>query len=137
MAALRRHLLAATWMILSLHATGAVLGAAQVCREQAHTHGGVPAPDCPMHHQQAPSPAEPASHHAHHGEAPAPAPVDSGSARLSCHCSGDVLTYFLGQIAVVPPPSSYLPFVQVVALDVPGEPLAVDLWSAPPSPPPR
>lgn len=137
MSAFRGHLLAATRLVLSLHVVGAVLGAAQVCIDRPHTHGGREAPTCPMHHQQSPVPAASASHHAHHQTPPAPAPVESGTTRMSCDCSGDLLTFFLGQLAMLAPPPSTSPFVQAVALDVLSDPFAVDLWYAPPSPPPR
>jgi hypothetical protein len=136
MTALRRHLFGVTWTILSVHALFVVLGAADVCRDREHTHGGVAAPDCPMHHR-VDSDADQGHHHAHHIDASSSDGASSGSAQLSCHCPGDAPTIVLGQLAVLQLPVSHRPLLQAVVLAAFSEPNVADLLFSPPSPPPR
>ena len=136
MIALRRHLFGVTWAILSVHVSVGVLGAALLCSEREHTHGGVVAPDCPMHHTTN-ADGQPLDHHAHHS-AMTPSDADgSAAARVSCRCSGDLLTLFIGQLAVLHPPVSHAPFMQAVLFGPLSKPNALDRWVSPPSPPPR
>jgi hypothetical protein len=136
MTALRRHLFAVTWMILSVHGLAVVLGAVDACRDREHTHGGVTAPDCPMHHRVDPD-AHQGHDHAHHINASSSDGAGSGSAQLSCHCPGDVPTILLGQLAVLQLPVLHTPFLQAVLLAAFSEPNVADLLFSPPSPPPR
>jgi hypothetical protein len=136
MTALRRRLFAVTWTILSVHALGVVLGAADVCRDREHTHGGVAAPDCPMHHR-ADTDAPQDHHHAHHINASSSDGASSSSAQLSCHCPGDASTILLGQLAVLQLPVSHTPLLQAVVLAAFCEPNVADLLFSPLSPPPR
>jgi hypothetical protein len=136
MTPVRRHLAVVTWTILSLHALGVPLGVAQACREREHTHGGVAADDCPMHHRMELD-AQRVSLHSHHGHASSSDAHDSRGARLSCHCPGDASPIFLGQVGVPQAPTTSAPFIEAVVLDALTGPLAADRSSSPPSPPPR
>ena len=135
MSALRRHLFAVTWAILSVQALGAALGVAPVCRDQAHTHGGVTMPDCPMHHQHEPA-AQPGADHSHHSVPPRSEDPDAGGARMSCRCAGEITPLYAGQIAILEPALSHSPFVRTALLDVVTD-RVTDRGFSPPSPPPR
>lgn len=70
-----------------------------VCVDRPHTHGGRSAPDCAMHHQQAPAPAS-GNHHEHHAAvAHEPTPDTS---RVACRCSSDPLSFLVGDIGAMP-----------------------------------
>ena len=56
------------------------IGAAGMCLDRPHTHGGVPAPDCSMHTSEGAT-APDASKHSHHSHDDS-APADG--ARLAC-----------------------------------------------------
>lgn len=132
----RRHLFATAWVTLSVQTFVIALGTAQVCQDREHTHGGIPAPDCPMHHQVQTA-SEVVQHHSHHGHATAPEVPGSGGQRMTCRCSDDGPSLFLGQSAIRPAPASWSPVLIAVTLDAPGDPSVTDLWISPPSPPPR
>jgi hypothetical protein len=136
MAALRRHLFAVTWTILSVHILCAAVGATAACLDGQHTHSGEAAPDCPMHHGT-PTNAPIESHHSHHGDASAFDGAGAATERLSCRCAGDVPMIFLGQPALFQWPASSTPVIEAVVLDVVSETLITDPLFSPPSPPPR
>src|SRR5688572_16867702 len=102
----RRHLLAATWVILCAQTLAFALGTAQVCWEGEHTHAGVAAPECAMHHHTG-SDASSTHHHAganaqlmphhSHGHTSASGGAVDDSPRMTCTCSDDVTAMFLGQ----------------------------------------
>jgi hypothetical protein len=135
MTALRRHLIAFAWTVLSVQAAGLALGTAQACRNQEHTHGGVAAPDCPMHHHTGADPRPASPPHVHQGQAPDADRNETTS--VSCRCSNEQNPTVLGQIAILQPEVSYTPFVQAALIGVARDGSLTDLWSSPPSPPPR
>jgi hypothetical protein len=110
------------------------LGTAQLCLEREHTHGGIAAPDCPMHHQSAG--ASDASEHAHHSHSTA-SDVPTGDEQITCHCSGDLSLMYLGPVGVFEFASAPSPFVEGALLDSPSATSAADRYFSPPSPPPR
>jgi hypothetical protein len=133
--AVRRRLSAVTWTILALFTVGVGAGAAQVCSDHEHTHRGVAAPDCVMHHDVQSGPGG-AAHHSHHGGT-ADAAGDDDGARISCHCAGDAAPFSIGQIAILQPPLSYSPLVRSAVVDIVANVPATDFSASPPSPPPR
>src|SRR5688572_23100934 len=136
MTALRRHLLAATWVILSTQTLAMGLGTAQACWAGEHTHGGVPAPDCSMHHQAGPG-AQSMQHHSHDAHATPSEPASDSGQRMTCRCSNDAIPMYLGQTAILQVPAPWSPGVQAVMVDAASDPFAVDHLFSPPSPPPR
>jgi hypothetical protein len=128
----RSHIL--TVAVLALQVSVSALGTIGVCVDRPHTHGGVPAPDCLMHHSQPDSTAADTSSHGHHQH-------DENSAadtpRLACSCSSDPLTLMTTEIAVAPlGVSAVMP-----DLAVPSAPertdSAPDVRLVPLSPPPK
>jgi hypothetical protein len=89
-----------TIAVLALQVSVSALGIVGVCVDRPHTHGGVPAPDCLMHHSQPESTAPGASTHDHHHQHDESASTDM--ARLACTCSSDPITLMTPEIAVVP-----------------------------------
>ena len=136
MTALRRHLLAATWVILSAQTLAMTLGTAQMCGEGEHAHGGVPAPDCSMHHQ-ADANALSVQDHSHHSHSTPSEPASDSGQRMTCRCSNDVTPMYLGQTAILHMSAPWSPGVQAVMLDAASDPFVVDPVFSPPSPPPR
>ena len=120
---------------MSAHLVAAALGAAQLCCEHEHTHGGVPAPDCPMHHGTN-GDGQP-GHHSHHGDAVRTEGEGSATPRLSCHCPGDLLMLLISEVGVLRRPVSHAPFIQAVSLGPLNPLIALDHSFSPPSPPPR
>ena len=122
-------------LALSVQLTVAILGTVGLCLERAHTHAGVPAPDCLMHHTASPDvPGEPAQHHHHHSPDTTP---PTGTTSIGCSCAGDALLLLLAPAAVLAEPSRLTtPGVAVADLPPVTERL-VELHAAPLSPPPR
>jgi hypothetical protein len=89
-----------TVAVLALQMGVSVLGTIGMCVDRPHTHGGVPAPDCLMHHSQPDSTSPETSNHGHHGEHDGGKPPDTP--RLACRCSADLLTLLTAEIAVIP-----------------------------------
>jgi hypothetical protein len=121
-----------TLAALALQVSVSILGTVGMCVDRPHTHGGVPAPHCLMHHSQ-PDSTEPASHgHHHQHESTWP-----DAARLACTCSSDPLTLMASEVAVIPAGISIgLPDVAAPALyDRPQS--APDVHLVPLSPPPK
>ena len=120
-----------SWATLSVQVLVLALGTAQVCADREHTHGGVAAPDCRMHHQ--PGSSHHVSEHAHNGHT---SDTEPGDAQISCRCANDLLPTYLGQVAVLELPAQS-PSFEVGVLDAPGGDFTVDHSFSPPSPPPR
>ena len=125
-------------LAMSVQLAVAILGTVGLCLERPHTHGGIPAPDCPMHHTVPPpgAAAEPTEHHHHHHQTPETTP-SSGTASIGCSCAGDALLMLLASTALLVEPS-WLATPAAAGADLP--PLTeriVDLHAAPLSPPPR
>jgi hypothetical protein len=120
---------------LSVQLAVAVLGTVGMCLERPHTHGGVPAPDCPMHHRQPDDAAvEPADHHHHHGST---APSSDSDTRIGCRCASDVLSLMLATVAVVSDPAPLVvPATRPLRPSVVDERM-IDAHVSPLSPPPR
>jgi hypothetical protein len=121
--------------VLALQVSVSVLGTVGVCVDRPHTHGGVPAPHCLMHHTQPDSTAPDTSDHGHHHQ------HDQGTspdvARLVCSCSSDPLTLITTEIAVVPIGTSVITPDLVVLSSPEQTRSAPDVRLAPLSPPPK
>ncbi len=120
------------------------VGALSACVDRPHTHGGVAAPDCAMHHQQSqPDPDGMPAHHQHHGAHhgmsahhetnPAPAPE---GVQIGCRCASDLMSYLVSDAAALPdaastPSHGSVPAVVSFALTT------IDFAIVPTSPPPR
>jgi hypothetical protein len=122
---------AAATLALAVQLAAAALGTVGMCLDRPHTHAGVPAPDCPMHHQQQGEAAVDPSHHHHHGS------QSTSGAAVGCSCSADALLFLLTTPAVIAQPP---------VLDAPHVATAPSLFLtervrgmrvAPLSPPPR
>jgi hypothetical protein len=112
------------------------VGALSACVDRPHTHGGIAAPDCAMHHQQPQSdpdgmPAHHQHHGAHHGTAPA-----SDEVQIRCACSSDLVSYLVGDAAPLPDVVA-APSRRTVPAIVSFAPTPIDFALAPTSPPPR
>jgi hypothetical protein len=120
--------------VLALQLGVSALGAIDMCIDRPHTNGGVPAPDCLMHHQPSTG-AEDTTNHAHHHQHDN-SPADT-SARLACSCSADPLMLLATEIAVVPD-RIVVPLLNPGAAPL-SEPMrsVSDRRPAPLSPPPR
>lgn len=133
---IRRRLTGATAVItLALQVCTAAVGAVRLCAETGHTHGGVPAPECPMHHRQPAAPA-PDPAHQHHADAAHHAGSDSSS-RVGCRCPSETKALPIGDIGML----SDRFFVRVpmpcLSAVAPVARTTVDLRTPPLSPPPR
>ena len=124
-----------TVAVLALQMSVSVLGTIGMCVDRPHTHGGVPAPDCVMHHSQPDSTSPDTSshgHHGHHDESNSP-----DTPRLVCSCSADLLTLLTSEIAAIPIDVSLtLPDSPVPALHERAQ-SAPDVRLVPLSPPPK
>lgn len=123
-----------TVAVLALQVGVSVLGTVGVCLDRPHTHGGLPAPDCLMHHAQSESTAPEPSSHGHHHQHESTTP---DTARLACSCSSDPLTFVTAEIAVVPLAVSLVTSDLVVTSSPEQTQSAPDVRLAPLSPPPR
>ena len=118
---------------LALQVSVSILGTVGMCVDRPHTHGGVPAPDCLMHHSQ-PDSTEPDASHGHHHQHES---TSQDAARLACSCSSDPLTLLTTEIAVIPAGISIgLPDVAAPALHDRVQ-SAPDVRLVPLSPPPK
>jgi hypothetical protein len=114
------------------------VGALSACVDRPHTHGGVAAPDCAMHHQQSQPdpdgmPARHQHHGAHHGTNPAPR---SNGVQIGCRCASDLMSYLVSDAAPLPdvasmPSAGFAPTVVSFAHGT------IDFALVPTSPPPR
>ncbi len=128
----RRPLCVITWFVLSVQMVVLTLGTVRVCVDGgAHTHGGVPAPDCAMHHALPPGTA---AEHAHHGHATNSS--DTDGPRIACRCSDEAPSTYLGQLAVIESHVVAAPYIQAVMVSMSAVP-AVGRRFSPPAPPPR
>jgi hypothetical protein len=123
-----------TIAVLAVQVGVSAFGAIDLCVDRPHTHGGMPAPDCMMHHQ--PSTGAPdTTNHAHHHQGGGN-PADN-SARLTCSCSSDSLMLLATEIAVVPR-STVVPLLNPDVAPLSERTRSVsDQHPAPLSPPPR
>jgi hypothetical protein len=129
MGRLRRQLGIVTVAVAILQTAIVTFGALRPCWSTEHTHAGTTAPECPMHHHQ-PAHAPQAGQH-HHGGS-----TEDG-ARVTCRCSNDPATPYLGPSAIVVQPPSMLPTIQIAALPAEGRLFRTDVRFSPPAPPPR
>jgi len=121
--------------LLAVQVSVSALGTIGMCVDRPHTHGGVPAPDCLMHHSQQPATPPDASHHNHQHHPDNSSSTDT--ARLACSCSSDLLTLLTTEIAVVPGGIGIaLPLLATTSPLEPSTP-APDVRPAPLSPPPK
>jgi len=132
LAALRRRLLVTSWVVVSTQSLVVALGTAQMCADPEHTHAGVAAPDCAMHHQHGPAPVLGDPHHGHTG--PSQADTDI---RIGCRCSTDMPPTFLGENGMIERPLVTSPSMQVLLLSLPSVEPSPDHVVPPSSPPPR
>ena len=123
-----------TIAVLALQVSVSVLGTVGMCLDRPHTHGGLPAPDCLMHHAQSESTAPESSSHAHHHQHESTAP---DTARIACSCASDPLAFVTSEIAVVPLVISVVTSDLVVMSSPERSQSAPDMRLAPLSPPPR
>src|SRR5687768_18137875 len=100
-----------SWATLSAQLLVLVLGTAQMCADREHTHGGIAAPDCQMHH--ASGGGHGLSEHAHHGHVSDEA---TGGAQIKCRCANDLLPTHRGQEAILELPVAS-PFVEAIWLE--------------------
>jgi hypothetical protein len=113
-------------------------GALSACVDRPHTHGGIAAPDCAMHHQQPqPDPEGMPAHHQHHGthHATNSAPA-SNEVQMRCACPSDLMSYLVGDAAALPDTVAATARSSVPAI-VSFAHTPIDFTLAPTSPPPR
>lgn len=134
-AAVRRYVAAVACALVSVQLLGVALQAARFCVHREHTHAGVAAPDCPMHHH-GPAQLRDSGHRAHHAGRHSGGD-DEGRPRMSCHCPSDVAAMSAGPMAIVLVALSYSPSLERGAREGVTRPSIVELRSSPPSPPPR
>ena len=94
---LRSHLVGIAVATLAIHAAGVAVGALRVCWGSEHTHAGVAAADCPMHHD---APAQD-THYGHHAHGDAAAPANDDGQQLACGCSSDPGSPYVGPAGIV------------------------------------
>ena len=111
------------------------LGTIGMCVDRPHTHGGVPAPDCLMHQQQAMGNLPAASNHNHHHQHDTG--TSTNTASVSCSCSGDPLTMFSTAIAVLPSDLAVALPDLITVSPARRTQSVTDVRRAPLSPPPR
>lgn len=138
----RRRLVAVAIATLSVQPLLLALGAARMCWGVEHTHHGVAAPDCPMHHVPDRHPVtDDARTYAHHGHATAGAGAaerrEVGQGRVECRCPDEVLAMYAGPGAITPALVSIFPSPRFVVLTRITILSVADLWFPPPFPPPR
>ncbi len=123
-----------TIAVLALQVSVSLLGTIGMCVDRPHTHGGVPAPDCVMHHSQESTAPGTSSHGHHHQHDKGTVPE---TARLVCSCSSDPITLLTAEIAVIP--ASIPVGLPVVATSALHERVhsAPEVRLAPLSPPPK
>ena len=94
----RRLLTVAALVTMAVQLTLAAAGTLIACANTPHTHNGLPAPDCPMHHAPDAAPSVPAGHEHHHQSG---AQTDDGG-RLTCGCSSDIPAFVVVGNALIP-----------------------------------
>lgn len=118
---------------LAVHAAVVTLGTLRVCWGVEHTHAGAAARDCPMHHHAVSQATQPAHHD--HGTSVSEAKKDPG--RITCGCSNDPTSIYLGATALVPALVTMVPSMPIVMLARESDPSLAELWFPSLSPPPR
>jgi hypothetical protein len=93
----RQRLFATTLTTLLLYSGTVGLGALRVCWGTRHLHSGVAADDCPMHHHAGSQPA----HHGHHGHESGTATSNGDNKQISCGCSSDPTSPYVGPTGIV------------------------------------
>lgn len=132
----RRRLAIVTSVIVSTQSLVLALGTAQVCSDREHTHGGKPAPDCAMHHHSGGAAhADGGTHHDH--AAAHSAPAHRAAAQLSCRCSNEAPSTFLGHTAIIERSFNATPSLQAAVLNPVVAGAYSDRDESPASPPPR
>lgn len=134
LAVIRRRLAIATWSIVSTQSLVLALGTAQVCAQGEHTHAGRAAPECAMHHHGG---GTNATGDAHHHDAAESFAASGAAAQLSCRCSTEVPSTFLGYHGLIERPFVTLPALHAVPLTPAVVAPYSDRTVLPASPPPR
>ena len=104
------------------------------CVDRPHTHGGVAASDCPMHHQAPGTPA--GTEHAHHNHASSTPPID-GHPTIGCRCTADVPLLFVDAVATLEGAVAEALFLEASPLTPPRDTALASQDFCPPLPPPR
>lgn len=118
---------------LTLHVGVVTLGALRVCWGTEHRHVGAAVEDCAMHHRAGSA----SGRHAHHGHGSPVTPTDDDGERVSCRCSDDGGSPYVGPAGIVGPVLS-LSYVPLPSLPiVQAKQIAADLRLPPLAPPPR
>ena len=113
------------------------VGALSACVDRPHTHGGIAAPDCAMHHQQSqPDPDGMPAHHQHHGDHATNSAPASDEVQIRCACSSDLMSYLVGDALALPDGVDAPSWTSVPAIPS-FAPTTIDFALAPTSPPPR
>jgi len=133
MVAPRRFLTVAALATMAVQLTLTAAGTLIACANTPHTHNGLPAPDCPMHHAADTGPSTSAGHqHHHHSE-----PQTDDGVRLACGCSSDLPAFLIVGSAVVSTPVSIAqPASSEVTASV-ATTTPLERFAAPLTPPPR
>lgn len=129
---IRRRLTGATAVVtLTFQVAIMAVGTVTLCFDTAHMHDGVPATDCPMHHQ----PSTQDDHQQHHAGAPQVTPPDAS--RIACRCSSDTLSFLISDIGVVAERISVRVPRSTMSAVIAFEAPALEMRVPPLSPPPR
>jgi hypothetical protein len=131
---LRGRLVAIAAPTLAVLVAVVALGALRACWANEHTHAGVAAEDCPMHHHSAGH--SQATHGGHHGHGTGAVPVDDGQ-RLACGCGSDPASPYVGPAGMLPPRVVVSHLEAPVLVSRPAATSPDDLHLPPLAPPPR
>lgn len=101
---LRGRLVAIAVTTLAMHVAVVTLGAVRVCWASEHTHTGVAAEDCPMHHHGAKHSSQ-AAHDGSHAHGTSAVPVSDDGQQLACGCANDPTSPYVGPSGMLPPPA--------------------------------
>jgi hypothetical protein len=131
--AIRRALHVTAAITLTLQAVTTTIATISACVDRPHAHGGIAAPDCPMHHELASATVSSPTHQQH-----ADAHHDGASGtHMQCRCTSDPLSALTGETGVIP---------DRLAVRMPGPvrwgrspftETTIDVHATPLSPPPR
>lgn len=133
MSSYRSHLLAVAVITLVFHVSVVSLGALRACWGSEHTHAGVPVDDCAMHHRADSASGE----HAHHMHGSPATQTDEDRERISCRCSNDGGSPYVGPSWIVGPVLSLSYIARPRLLIAQDKQVAADLRFPPLAPPPR
>jgi hypothetical protein len=133
MVARRQFLTVAALVTIAVQLTLTTAGTPIACANTPHTHNGLPAPDCPMHHAPDTASSMPAGHEHHHHSG---SQTDDG-AQLACGCSSDLPAFrIVGGAVVSTPVSVAQPASTEVTVSVATTP-PLERFNSPLTPPPR